>query len=247
MSNIKKNRLLGDVLYNLSSMTHYIFSYPLLLLQHSYLEIKSYVFIASNYKIVHLENKKLRESIRYLDLIQQENNELKRLVNFQDNSRFLQITTRAIIASYAIFDTQYLLNVGLKNGVSKGNPVLSCGKMIGSIVSAGEWSSKMRFITQQNSKIPVSIIGTSYNAIAIGQNQSHYLKLSYLPDDASIEDGKVVVTSGEGGHIPYGIYIGKIQNTGNKILVKTCIDCDNDVRFLTVLKLKNYFITSSKR
>ena len=182
-----------------------------------------------------------------MELIKAENNDLRRLVNFQDNLQFSRITGRAVIESYEGFEKQYLLNIGSRNGISKGNAIVNHNRLIGRVMDVSDQSSKMRLINDKNSKIPVSILGTEYNGVASGINKKNYLKLSYLPQDINIEDGKIVITSGEGGYMPYGVYVGKTKKIVDEIFVETCLNCNNIIRLVGILKLEENFASAKKK
>ena len=74
-----------------------------------------------------------------------------------------------------------------------------------------------------------------------------FLKLFYLPQDINIEDGKIVITSGEGGYMPYGVYVGKTKKIGDEIFVETCLNCNNAIRLVGILKLEENFASAKKK
>lgn len=242
-----KFKFLHSKFHDLSSVTYSVISYPLFLVQNSYSEIKNYISLISTNETIYLENQKLKEQVQDLELIKAENNDLRRLVNFQDNLQFSRITGRAVIESYEGFEKQYLLNIGSRNGISKGNAIVNHNRLIGRVMDVSDQSSKMRLINDKNSKIPVSILGTEYNGVASGINKKNYLKLSYLPQDINIEDGKIVITSGEGGYMPYGVYVGKTKKIVDEIFVETCLNCNNIIRLVGILKLEENFASAKKK
>jgi len=242
-----KFKFIHSKFHDLSSVTYSAISYPLFLVQNSYSEIKNYILLISTNKTVYLENQKLKEQIQGLELIKAENNDLRRLVNFQDNLQFSKVTGRAVIESYEGFEKQYLLNIGSRNGVGKGNAIVNRNRLVGRIIDVSQKSSKMQLITNKNSKIPISILGTEYNGIAGGINKEKYLKVFYLPQDINIDDGKIVVTSGEGGYMPYGVYVGKTKKIDGEIFVETCLNCNNVIRLVSILKLEENFASAKKK
>lgn len=242
-----KFKFIHSKFHDLSSVTYSAISYPLFLVQNSYSEIKNYILLISTNKTVYLENQKLKEQVQGLELIKAENNDLRRLVNFQDNLQFSKVTGRAVIESYEGFEKQYLLNIGSRNGVSKGNAIVNRNRLVGRIIDVSQKSSKMQLITNKNSKIPISILGTEYNGIAGGINKEKYLKVFYLPQDINIDDGKIVITSGEGGYMPYGVYVGKTKKIDGEIFVETCLNCNNVIRLVSILKLEENFASAKKK
>lgn len=242
-----KFKFIHSRFHDLSSITYSAISYPLFLVQNSYLEVKNYILLMSINKDVYVENERLKEQVKNLKLIEAENNDLRRLVNFQDNLQFSKITGRAVIESYDGFEKQYLLNIGSKNGVNKGNAIIDSDRLIGRVIKVNEQSSNMQLITSKNSKIPILVLGTEYSGIASGENKENYLKLFYLPQGIDIEDGKTVITSGKGGYMPYGIYVGKTKKINGEIFVEICSNCSNTMRLVSILKLEENFANAKRK
>ena len=240
-------KILNKKFYDISSVTYSVLSYPVHLAQNNYFKFRNYLTLLANKQNIYLENQKLKKLVQNIELIEAENNDLKRLVNFQDNFHFSKITSRVVVESIDNFDKQYLLNVGLINGIKKGNAIIGNGRLVGRIVDVNNKSSKMQLINSKLSKIPVTILGTEYNGIVSGDEREGYLKLSYLPQGIKIDDEKIVVTSGEGGYIPYGIYIGKIKKFNGEFFVKTCTDCNESFRLVSVLKLEENFADANNK
>ena len=233
--------------HDLSSITYSAISYPLFLVQNSYLEVKNYILLMSINKDIYVENERLKEQVQSLKLIEAENNDLRRLVNFQDNLQFSKITGRAVIESYDGFEKQYLLNIGSRNGVTKGNAIINSDRLIGRVIKVNEQSSNVQLVTSKNSKIPILVLGTEYSGIASGENKENYLRLFYLPQGTDIEDGKIVITSGEGGYMPYGIYVGKTKKINDEIFVEICSNCSNVMRLISVLRLEENFANAKRK
>ena len=225
-------------LNDLYSVTYSVISYPIFVIQTKYSEIKSYFFTILKYKNLYIENRQLVEQVQKLALLSAENKSLKRLVNFRNNFAFSKVTSRIVVEFFEGFKKQYLLNIGLVNGINKGNAVIHEDKIIGRIIDISKRSSKIQLITNQDFKIAVLILEHGYSGIANGQNDNKYLKLSYLPQDIEIEDGKTVVTLGEGNYIPYGIHVGKTRKIKNVL----CIDVEDTTNALhnivSVLRLE---------
>ena len=242
-----KFKILNKKFYDISSATYSIISYPIHSIQGKYFEVKNYFSLINSKQNIYLENQQLKKLIQNIELIKEENKDLKRLVNFQDNFHFSKITSRVVVESIDSFDKQYLLNIGLYNGVKKGYAIVNEDKLIGRVIDVNDSSSKMQLISSNQSKIPVMILGTEYSGIVSGDKTEGYLRLFYLSQHAKIDDNAIVVTSGEGGYIPYGIYVGKIKKYNGQFFVKTCLNCNDSLRLVSVLKPEENFADAKKK
>ena len=245
--NIHELKEVRDKLYNVSVSIYSTTSYPIHWAQSKYYELKSYIIILTSSKDMYLENQRLKEKLQYLELIKTENRDLKQLVNFRDNLTFSKITGRVVLESHESFHNHYLLNIGSQNGIQKGNAIVAQDRLIGRVVDVSSKFSKMQPLTNKTSKIPVSILNTQYWGIASGLNKDGYLKLLYLTDESEIEGGQIVVTSGEGGYIPHGIYVGKTVKKNGGVYVEICPKLNKKLSLVSVLKLKDNFADASTK
>jgi rod shape-determining protein MreC len=101
-----------------------------------------------------------------------------------------------------------LINRGSSNGVFKGQAVMDDYGIIGQTTHVGPWSAEVILITDPEHAIPVQVERTGVRTIALGTGGS--LGLSYLPANADLKVGDVLLTSGMGGVFPQGYPLGKV-------------------------------------
>jgi rod shape-determining protein MreC len=107
-----------------------------------------------------------------------------------------------------------LLDAGARDGVAKGQAAITNDGLVGRVVEVGERSSRLLLVTDLNSRIPVVVEATRQRAILAGDNtETAYLAL--LAQNARIEIGARIVTSGHGGLLPPGLPIGKVSAVGD--------------------------------
>jgi rod shape-determining protein MreC len=152
-----------------------------------------------------------------------------------------------VLGSSEDFHDRYLLNIGLENGVQKGNAIVDSNGLIGKITDVSDKSSTIQLITSNDSKVPISILGTHYRGVAAGTYKDGYLKLLYLPEEAEVNEGQIVVTSGAERYIPHGIYIGKIVKQDKEIYVEVAKNDDKNLSMVSVLKLEDNFADARKK
>jgi rod shape-determining protein MreC len=111
---------------------------------------------------------------------------------------------------------------GSASGIKKDDGVLSPGGVVGEVASVTPFASKVVLVTDYTSRIPVITRVGRYWGIARGNLSS--IRVEYIPQDAKIKAGDVVVT-GEGRSFASGIPIGTIERVerGDSLLYQTAI------------------------
>lgn len=100
------------------------------------------------------------------------------------------------------------INKGASAGVHKDDGVLADGGVVGLISSVQPFSAQVMLITDYTSRLPAITRRGRYWGIARGNLAT--VRVEYIPQDASIRVGDVVVT-GEGRSFHSGIPIGIVE------------------------------------
>lgn len=103
-----------------------------------------------------------------------------------------------------------LIDRGSVNGVSAGQAVLDDNGVVGQTMHVGPWSADVILITDPEHALPVQIERTGLRTITVGSGDSTSLALPYLPANADIRVGDVLVTSGLGGVFPPGYPVARV-------------------------------------
>jgi rod shape-determining protein MreC len=174
---------------------------------------------AEAYLSLRTENEKLRNSNAQLQqwqnatvTLQNENHELQKLLHFKTEPGIAYISARVIADTGGPFMRGLIVTAGKLDGVREGMAAMTGDGLIGRVTEVGDWSSRVLLITDLNSRIPVTVMGSGDRAILAGDNSAHP-KLMYLPQDAVLTPGARVVTSGHGGIFPPDLPIGVVAET----------------------------------
>ncbi len=100
-----------------------------------------------------------------------------------------------------------MIDKGTRNGLSRDDGVLSADGVVGRIVEAGPFTSKVALLTDFTSTIPAIIQRGRYWGVAKGNQNS--VRLDYVSQDAPLRIGDKVVT-GEARSFHSGALIGTI-------------------------------------
>jgi rod shape-determining protein MreC len=104
-----------------------------------------------------------------------------------------------------------LINRGATNGVFKGQAVLDDRGLIGQTTHVGPWSAEVILITDPEHAVPVRFERTGLRTIAVGGGDGSSLALPYLPANADVRSGDLLLTSGLGGVFPEGYPVARVS------------------------------------
>jgi rod shape-determining protein MreC len=103
-----------------------------------------------------------------------------------------------------------LVNRGAHNGVYRGQAVMDNYGVLGQTTRVSPWSSEVILVTDPEHAIPVEIARTGVHTIAVGTGDPDSLALPYLPANADVKAGDLLLTSGLGGVFPQGYPVARI-------------------------------------
>ncbi|MGQ9688753.1 MAG: rod shape-determining protein MreC [Desulfobaccales bacterium] len=108
-----------------------------------------------------------------------------------------------------------IIDIGAKEGVSLGLPVLSGGGIVGRIVEVYAHYAKVMLIVDRNSGADAIVQRTRVRGILQGKGGNR-CTLEYVPKNADVEVGDLVLASGLGGIFPAGQVFGRITQVDKK-------------------------------
>lgn len=147
----------------------------------------------------HLEN---RVQLQKLDIIEKENGRLRKLLSATPKTTERLLISEIINVDLDPYKQLILLNKGSSNDVYQGQPIIDALGIMGQVIHVGAMSSTAMLITDASHAIPVQINRTGLRAIAYGSGKIDQLNLRYLPHNADIKVGDLLITSGLGETFP---------------------------------------------
>jgi rod shape-determining protein MreC len=163
------------------------------------------------------ENARLRAAQRDLELrsmryeaLARENGELRGLGSALPPVVERWLPAELVTIQLSSLRQRLLLNRGASNGVFRGQAVLDDKGLIGQTTHVGPWSADVILITDPEHAVPVRVERTGLRTIAVGAGDTTSLALPYLPANADVKTGDLLVTSGLGGVFPEGYPVGRV-------------------------------------
>ena len=162
------------------------------------------------------ENSELRNRLRNIEIrsmryeaLAQENAQLRGLRESLPTVAEKWLVAEIVHVEIDSLRPRVLINRGSNNGVFTAQAVLSDEGIVGQTTHVGPWSAEVILITDPEHAIPVQIERTGVRTIAEGTDEGE-LSLPYLPSNADVKAGDLLVTSGMGGVFPQGYPVAKI-------------------------------------
>lgn len=146
--------------------------------------------------------------------LQEENLALRAQMELPHAPEAHPIAARVLANLTSPFNRSFFLNVGADKGIKKDMAVMSLEGMVGRIIEVNDHTSRVLLLTDVNSRIPVIGQTSRQRGIAAGQN-AYWLALKHSDPLQMFEADEIVITSGDGGTLPHGLPIGRIQLTEN--------------------------------
>jgi rod shape-determining protein MreC len=169
------------------------------------------------YENLAAENRRLKEEALVLktrqlkfDALEHENIRLRGLL---DNSfkvgEQLQIG-EIMSVNLAPYEHLVVVNKGSRFGVHPGQPVFDSHGVMGQVLRVTPYSAEVMLITDPSHAIPVQVSRNGLRTVAMGTGESDRLALPFLPSNADLKAGDLLVTSGMGGVFPAGYPVATV-------------------------------------
>lgn len=105
-----------------------------------------------------------------------------------------------------------VVDKGTRDNVFDGQAVIDAEGIVGQIIEAGLMSSQAMLISDPGHDLPVEVNRNGLRTIARGTGEYDRLDLPFLPNNADIEPGDLLVTSGRGGAFPAGYPVAIVES-----------------------------------
>ncbi len=146
--------------------------------------------------------------------LQQENSELEVLSALLDFARAHSeneyITAAVIGRDISPFLHYVIINRGSDDGLRRGMPVVSSQGLVGRVAAVTADGARVQLITDPDTAINVRIQPSGAEGLLEGSITGD-ITIGAIPQDANINNGDLVLTSGLGGNYPPDMLIGQIS------------------------------------
>jgi rod shape-determining protein MreC len=102
-----------------------------------------------------------------------------------------------------------IINIGSNDGILPGMPVVTDQGLVGRVDAVIAEAARVQLITDSSASVNVRLQTSNTEAIMVG-SVTGSLSLDMIPQNAAIQPGDVILTSGLGGGFPPNLLIGQV-------------------------------------
>ncbi len=201
------------------------------------------------------ENARLKSKVDQLtqtqvkdQVLTRENKQLKRQLNVGSTlTGYEKINAAVITRTPSTWASQIIINKGQASGIKKNMPVIAGPGLIGTVAEVNKTNSKVVLIsnTAENSnRFAIQVLGDNSKVvngiITSYDSATNRIVMGNITSKAKLSVGNRVTTSGLGGVIPKGIYVGKVSKVAQddyglakKVYIKPAANL-NDIEVVSV-------------
>lgn len=195
-----------------------------------------------SYQRLYEQNQELRRELRRMQewreaarQLEEINARLLDLNNVQLDPKFTHVTGVVLADSGSPFRHSLLLNVGNKDGIVDGWATMDGLGLVGRISGVGDEISRVILLPDPASRIPIRVEPAGQVALLQGDS-SPRPTVEFLDAGDQVRPGDRVVTSGDGGVFPPGLFVGHLtRDPSGRYRVRLAADFER-LRFLRVVR-----------
>ena len=201
---------LNEVVYRVS----FIVSLPEQQLNRSLIVINNHLNLYNDHDQLKEKYKSLRGKELDNEYLKFENERLRKIIDeYIINTD--ELVAKVLLDKESPFLRSIILNKGSKDKIRIGMAVLDGPYLVGKVVEVNYATSRVLLISDLNSKIPVILEPGDIQSIMSGSGKNKG-QIQYFKTENTLNEKKIVFTSGSGGIFKSGIPIGEF-NSGEEI------------------------------
>ncbi len=157
-----------------------------------------------------------RARLQQLTALRAENDRLRDLLEARTQIRDEIRVAKIMAVDANPYRHNIVIDIGSRDGVYDGQAIIDANGVIGQVLETGLATSQAILISDPSHALPVEVNRNGLRTIANGTGEFDRLDLPFLPNNADIREGDLLVTSGLGGAFPAG-YPVAIVSSVNRI------------------------------
>ena len=197
-------------------------------------------------EILKLDMDRLKADLQRLDFIDQENDQLKNLLEVKNAHKFKTEAVSIIYSRFDPFNQKIIIDGGQNKNFQAGQPVIDALGLVGQISSVFPETSEVVLLIDKKMSVPIQIQRNGLRAITNGNGQNEMITLSYLPHTVDVIQGDILKTSGIDTIYPEGLAVAEVIEINNdpklpfaKIICKPIASVRNHNHLLVVIPSVN--------
>lgn len=149
--------------------------------------------------------------LQRLAQLEVENTRLRKLLDVKEREKASGQVAQILYTARDPFSRKVIVDKGQQAEIAAGLPAIDEAGVVGQVTRVFPFSSEITLITDKDQVVPVQIVRTGQRSVVFGLGNGQ-LELRYMPANADIEVGDLLVTSGLDDIYLPGFPIAKVVN-----------------------------------
>ncbi len=134
--------------------------------------------------------------------LESENDRLRKLLAVKEREKASGEVARIMYTARDPFSRKIIVDKGQQSGIVAGQPAIDESGVVGQVTRIFPFSSEITLITDKDQTVPVQVVRSGQRSVVFGLGRGQ-LELRYIPANADIKEGDLLVTSGlDGVYLP---------------------------------------------
>jgi rod shape-determining protein MreC len=144
--------------------------------------------------------------------LESENQHLRQLLELRERLPREFIAAEMVYSNRDPFTRRVVVDKGFQHGVRAGQAVVDEAGVVGQVTRAFPWVSEVTLVTDREQAIPIQAVRSGLRGVTFGIGYDGTLELRFMPVNADIQNGDLLVTSGIDGTYPPGLPVAVVSN-----------------------------------
>ena len=149
--------------------------------------------------------------LQRLAQLEAENERLRKLLSVTEREKANGQVSQILYTARDPFSRKVIVDKGQQSGVTAGQPAIDDAGVVGQVTRVFPFSAEITLITDKDQVVPVQVVRTGQRSVVFGLGNGQ-LELRYMPANADIQTGDMLVTSGLDGIYLPGFPVAKVVN-----------------------------------
>ncbi len=149
--------------------------------------------------------------LQRLTALEAENARLRALLDARSTVRDEVRVAEIMSVDANPYEHNLVIDIGSRDGVYDGQAIVDADGVVGQVIETGIMTAQAVLISDTDHALPVEVNRNGLRTIAVGTGEIDSLDLPFLPNNADIEAGDLLVTSGLGGAFPAGYPVAVVD------------------------------------
>ena len=148
-------------------------------------------------------------NLQRLAQLESENERLRKLLGVKERESVKGEVAQIMYTARDPFTHRVVIDKGQQSGIVAGQPAIDEAGVVGQVTRVYPFSAEVTLITDKDQAVPVQVVRSGQRSVVFGLGNGQ-LELRYIPANADVQVGDILVTSGLDGIYLPGFPVAKV-------------------------------------